>query len=65
MKRVQTRTMTIYTEAKINWKMAPNLPKNRSPGGFGTAVRSILKMLRNAVPNCPGARFQGQVGTIL
>ncbi len=26
VKRVQTHTMTIYTEAKINRKMAPNWP---------------------------------------
>ncbi len=57
MKRVRTHTMTIYTEAKRNRKMPPNWPENRSPGEFGTALRSILKMLHNAVPNSPGDRF--------
>ncbi len=57
MKRVQTHTMTIHTEAKINLKMAHNWRDNLSPGGFGTALRSIFKMLRNAVPNSLGDRF--------
>ena len=56
--------MTRYTEAKINYKMAPNWPQNRSPGEFGTALRNILKMLRNAVPNSPGNRFEGQLEAI-
>ena len=57
LKRVQTHTMTIYTAAKINRKMGPNWPETRSPGEVGTALRSIFKMLRNAVPNSPGDRF--------
>ena len=52
-----THTMTIYTEAKINWKMAPQLALESDPGKLGTAARSIFKMLRNAVPNSPGDRF--------
>ena len=43
---VQTRTMTIYTEAKINWKMTR-----------GTDLRSIFQMLRKSVPHSPGDRF--------
>jgi hypothetical protein len=39
---VQTHPMTIYTEAKINRKMARNWPWNRSPGEFDTALRSIF-----------------------
>jgi hypothetical protein len=62
--RVQTQTMTIYSEAKLNLTMTPNWPKNRSPGEFGTAVRSILKMLRNAMPNSLGHRFQSHLGSI-
>ena len=57
MKRVTRHTLTIYTEAKINRKMVPNWPENRSPGEFGTALHSILKMLVNAMPNFPGDRF--------
>ncbi len=58
MKRVQTQTMTIYTEAKINRKMAPKLALRIGlPGRFVIALRSILKRLRNAVPNTPGDRF--------
>jgi hypothetical protein len=49
--------MTIYTEAKINLKMAPNRPNNRFPGEFCIALRSILKMMRNAVPISLGDRF--------
>ena len=57
LKRVQTHTMTRNTEAKIKGKMAANWPWNRSPGEFGTALRSISKMLRNAEPNSPRDRF--------
>ena len=56
--------MNIYTEAKINLKAAPDWPKNLSPGEFGTALRSIFKMLRKAVSNSPGDRFQGQFKAI-
>jgi hypothetical protein len=52
-----TLTMTIHTEAKINLKMAPNWLWNRFPGelgtAFGIALRSILKMLRDAVQGSP------------
>ena len=54
---MQTNTITIYTEAKKNLKMDTNWPQNRSPGELGTALRSISKMLRIAVPNSPGDRF--------
>jgi hypothetical protein len=33
LKRVQTRTMTIYTEAKINPKNGPKRPQNAPPEG--------------------------------
>ena len=57
VKRVQRHTTTIYTEAKINHKMSPNWPWSRSPVEFGSALRSILKMLHNAVPNSAGDPF--------
>ena len=47
---MQTHTMTIHTEFNINRRMDANRPQNRSPGCFGTALRSILK---NA-PQCNG-----------
>jgi hypothetical protein len=37
-------------------KLAPSWPQNRSPVEFGAAMRSILKMLRDAVPNSLGDR---------
>ena len=46
LKRVQTHTMTTYAGAKINWKMGPNWPQNRSPGECGTDLRSIFQILR-------------------
>ena len=57
MERVETFTMTTYTEAKINRKMTPNWPPNRSPGELGIVLRSIFKMLPNAMPSSPGDRF--------
>ncbi len=47
------RVITISTEAKMNRKMAPNWPENRSPGKLGIALCSISKMLRNVVPSSP------------
>ena len=47
----------IYTQAKINPKMAPDWPQNPSPGEVGIALRRILKMLRNTMPNSPRHRF--------
>ena len=49
--------MTIYTEAKIKRKMAPNWIYNQSPEEFGIVLRSIFWMVRSAVPNSPGDRF--------
>jgi hypothetical protein len=46
-----THTMTIYTKAKFNWKIAPTWPENRFPAEVGIALRNILNMLRNAVLN--------------
>ena len=57
LKKLPTHTMTIYHEAKRNQKMAPYWPQNRSPAEFGTALGSIFKMLRNAMPNTLGDRF--------
>ena len=54
LERVQTHTVTIYTEDKKNRTMAPSWTWNRSTGEVGTALRSIFKMLRKAVPNPPG-----------
>jgi hypothetical protein len=65
MTRMQTHTMTIYTEAKINHTMAHNRPWNRSSGEFGAASRSIFKMRRNGVPSSPGDRFRDQLGAIV
>ena len=50
LKRVQAHTMIIYTEAKINRKMAPNWPWKRSPGEPDTVMRCSLKTSPNAVP---------------
>ncbi len=46
-----THTMTIFLGAKIDQKMAPNGPKNRSPGEYGTDLCSIFQMLRKSVPH--------------
>ena len=35
--RTNTHTMTIYTKDKINWKISPNRPENRSSCEFGIA----------------------------
>ncbi len=53
----QKPTVTGHTEVRMDRKMALNWPENWSPGEFGTALRSIFKMLRNAMPNSPGERF--------
>jgi hypothetical protein len=39
--QADTNTMSIYTEATINHKMATDWLLNRSPGEFGTALRSM------------------------
>ena len=62
MQRVRTRTMTTYTNAKINRNMVPKWFSHRSPGGVGTALRNIFKMLRNAMPGFPGHQLYGQLG---
>ncbi len=56
-KRVRTRTKPIKAEAKKNRKMATDWPWGRDAVELGTALRSIVKMLRNAVPKSPGDRF--------
>ncbi len=38
-------------------KMARHMIEKLAPGEFGIALRSILKMLRNAMPRSPGDRF--------
>jgi hypothetical protein len=54
---VQTNTMTVYTEAERNRKMAVKWLWNQSAGQFGIALRGIAKMLRSAMPNSLGDRF--------
>jgi hypothetical protein len=51
----------IYIEAKIRRKMALN-GKNTSPGEFGTALRSIFKMLCIEVPSPQGRPILKPVG---
>jgi hypothetical protein len=43
--------MTTYTEAKKIRIMFPNWAGDQLPGKFGTASRSIFKMLRNVMPS--------------
>ena len=38
--------------------------ENRSPGELGTALRSIFRMLRNAVPNSPATDSKASLGLI-
>ena len=64
MKGAHTHTMTIYTDANINQKMAPHGIYNRSPKEFGTASRSIFKMLCKSVSHPTGDRVEGQLGAI-
>ena len=45
------------TEAKINRKMASQLALESVSRELGTALRGILKMLRNAMPSSRGDRF--------
>jgi hypothetical protein len=61
MKRVHTRTMTIYSEAMLNRKTTPNCPQNRSPIAFDIALCNILKILHYAC--CVSVCLMMSVGT--
>ena len=37
-----------------NWKMTSNWLQDEFPGEFGIVLRSIFRILRNAVPKFPG-----------
>jgi hypothetical protein len=54
MKRGQTHILSIYTEAKINWKMAPNWFSISLPNCLAPALGGSLKMLHNARAKLPG-----------